>query len=82
LKVKNQKTIGNSINIIVKRGILRIGSIVVINEKFGKIKAIHNFKGEPIEQALPSQPCEVFGLPQINSIGEYLIEVSDSKEAV
>ena len=67
--------------LLVQKGTLNIGDIVVAGAGFGKIKVIHNDKGESIESAGPSVPVEVLGLNELPGAGEEFSVVKIEKQA-
>ncbi|MFA5069772.1 MAG: translation initiation factor IF-2 [Patescibacteria group bacterium] len=58
--------------ILIHAGTLKIGDTVSIGSIYGKIKAMKNFLGEPIGQALPSTPARILGLKGSPVVGDIL----------
>ena len=59
--------VGPVASVLIKNGTLRIGDCFVAGVSYGKVRALHNDKGESIKEAGPSMPVEVMGfqsLPQ------------------
>lgn len=48
--------------VLVKRGTLKRGDIVVAGAQWGKVRALVNERGQQLKEALPSVPAEVLGL--------------------
>ena len=48
--------------VLVKRGSLKRGDIVVAGAQWGKVRALVNERGQQLKEALPSMPAEVLGL--------------------
>ena len=48
--------------VLVKRGSLKRGDIVVAGAQWGKVRALVNERGQQMKEALPSMPAEVLGL--------------------
>ena len=68
--------------LLVEKGSLNIGDIVVCSQAFGRIKAMKNDKGEAIGgNVLPSSPVEVLGLTGDVSAGDKFAVVSSEKTA-
>ncbi len=61
---------GITATLLVRDGIVKTGDIIASESSFGKIKNLLNFKGEPIDSALPSMPVIVFGLEGAPIVGE------------
>ena len=58
--------------VLIQAGTLRTGDIFVVGEKYGKVRALINDKGERIKEAGPSMPVEVLGLNGTPSAGDVL----------
>jgi len=52
-------------SVIIKNGTLKKGDIVVVGTVMGKIRAMFNYLGKPVEVALPSMPVEIMGLENV-----------------
>jgi len=64
--------------VLVKRGELKRGDIVVAGAQWGKVRALVNERGQQMKQAGPSLPAEVLGLDGAPEPGE-LFSVVDSE---
>ncbi len=58
--------------VLIQTGTLRQGDIFVVGEKYGKVRALINDKGERIKEAGPSVPVEVLGLNGTPAAGDVL----------
>lgn len=67
--------------ILVKEGTLHAGDSVVCGIHYGKVRAMLNDKGQPLETAGPSIPVEVLGLSGVPVAGDELITLDDEKYA-
>ena len=67
--------------VLVQNGTLKKGDIFVVGEKWGKVRALVNDKGETITEAGPSTPVEVLGLDGTPSAGDVLDVVSSEAQA-
>ena len=47
--------------VLVQRGTLRVGDLVVAGSQWGRVRALINDKGETVDEAPPSTPVEVLG---------------------
>src|SRR5699024_9558986 len=56
--------------ILVQDGTLRRGDIVLAGEEFGRVRAMFNEAGQPIDEAGPSIPAEVLGLSGVPNAGD------------
>jgi len=67
--------------LLVKRGTLKRGNIIVADEYMGKVKAMMDERGKQLKQAEPSTAVEVMGLDGAPMPGEPFAVVSDEKRA-
>lgn len=57
--------------ILVHRGTLKVGDVVVAGDSWGKVRAMHDFRGDRIQDAGPSVPVEIIGFNTVPSAGEF-----------
>jgi translation initiation factor IF-2 len=81
VEAKLDKARGPVATVLVQRGTLNIGDVVVIGPVTGKLRALFNDKGKRIKSAGPSMPVEVLGLNAVPSAGDRLTVVPDEKTA-
>ncbi|WP_054301360.1 translation initiation factor IF-2 [Gemmobacter sp. LW-1] len=67
--------------VLVQNGTLKRGDIFVVGEKWGKVRALINDKGETVTEAGPSVPVEVLGLNGTPEAGDVLNVVSTEAQA-
>jgi translation initiation factor IF-2 len=67
--------------VLVQNGTLRKGDIFVVGEKWGKVRALINDKGETVTEAGPSVPVEVLGLNGTPEAGDVLNVVETEIQA-
>jgi translation initiation factor IF-2 len=67
--------------VLVQNGTLRKGDIFVVGEKWGKVRALINDKGERVDEAGPSVPVEVLGLNGTPEAGDVLNVVETEAQA-
>jgi translation initiation factor IF-2 len=67
--------------LLVQKGSLRVGDIVVAGASYGRVRAITDDKGRSIEEAGPSQPVEIQGLTQAPEAGDEFAVVDSEKTA-
>jgi translation initiation factor IF-2 len=67
--------------VLVHNGTLRQGDIFVVGEKWGKVRALVNDKGERVSEAGPSVPVEVLGLNGTPEAGDVLNVVETEAQA-
>ena len=69
---------GVTVTLLVQNGTLHVGDIVVIGEKYGKIRAMFNDRGERVREAGPSTPVAILGFPAVPAAGDSF-EVAESE---
>jgi translation initiation factor IF-2 len=67
--------------VLVQNGTLHKGDIFVVGEKWGKVRALINDRGETVASAGPSVPVEVLGLNGTPEAGDILNEVETEAQA-
>src|SRR5688500_17038743 len=81
IEAELDKSKGVMATLLVQNGALESGEIVVAGATHGRLKAISDFKGNPIKKACTATPCEVIGLSDVPSAGDVFEVVSSEKEA-
>ena len=67
--------------LLVQKGTLRQGEIVVAGAEWGKIRAMLDDKGKPVKTAGPSTPVEILGLSSVPTAGEPFVAVESESQA-
>ncbi len=67
--------------VLIREGTLKNGEPVVCGIHYGKVRAMLNDRGMPVESAGPSIPVEVLGLSGVPMAGDELIALEDEKSA-
>lgn len=67
--------------VLILEGTLHAGDPVVCGIHYGKVRAMLNDSGEPVDQAGPSIPVEILGLNGVPVAGDELISIDDEKNA-
>ena len=66
---------------LVQRGTLKVGDIVVAGSEWGRVRALSNERGEAAQTAGPSEPIEVSGLSGAPQAGEEFAVVETEARA-
>jgi translation initiation factor IF-2 len=66
---------------LVHRGTLRVGDAVVAGDAWGKVRALHNFRGEKLREATPGDPVEIIGFDKPPPAGELCRVVENERQA-
>ena len=67
--------------VLVQRGTLNIGDIVVLGSAWGKVRALSNDLGASIQKAQPSDPVEILGLNSVPEAGDKFTVVNSEARA-
>ncbi len=81
VEAKLEKGRGAVATVLVRRGTLKIGDIIVAGCEWGKVRALIDDRGGAINEALPSMPVEVLGLNSTPVAGDELLVVPDEAKA-
>lgn len=68
-------------SILVQRGTLKNGDLIVAGTSYGRVKKMNNDKGKSVTEAAPSYVVEVFGLNDAPSAGDLFNAVMTEKQA-
>ncbi len=66
---------------LVQRGTLRVGDAVVAGDAWGKVRALHNYRGERLQDAGPGDPVEILGFDRPPPAGELCRVVENDRQA-
>jgi translation initiation factor IF-2 len=69
---------GPMATLLVQNGTLRVGDILVIGEAHGRVRAMFDDKGQVVNEAGPSTPVVVLGVPEVPRAGD-IFEVVESE---
>lgn len=81
VEAKLDKGRGPVATVLVKRGTLKVGDIVVAGGEWGRVRALVNDRGATVPQAEPATPVEVLGLNGVPLAGEDMVVVDTEAKA-
>jgi len=81
IEAKLDRGRGPVATVLVQRGTLRVGDIIVAGAEMGRVRALINDQGETIEEAGPSVPVEVLGFNGPPEAGDRLAVVENEARA-
>ncbi|MBJ7446405.1 MAG: translation initiation factor IF-2 [Brevundimonas sp.] len=81
IEAKLDKGRGPVATVLVKRGTLKRGDIVVAGSAWGKVRALLNERNEQLTEAGPSVPVEILGLDEAPSPGDIFATVENEARA-
>ncbi|MFM9038356.1 MAG: translation initiation factor IF-2 [Betaproteobacteria bacterium] len=67
--------------VLVQSGTLRKGDVVLAGSSWGRVRAMLDENGRPIDEAGPSIPVEIQGLQEVPSAGEEVLSLADERKA-
>ena len=67
--------------LLVQSGTLKKGDMLLAGTAFGKVRAMMDENGKPINEAGPSIPVEILGLSDVPNAGEDALVLADEKKA-
>jgi translation initiation factor IF-2 len=81
IEAKLDKGRGPVATVLIEKGTLSKGDVVLVGGAFGKVRAMFNSKGKKINQAGPSVPVEILGLNETPQAGDTLVVMESEKVA-
>ncbi len=72
---------GSVATVLVQKGTLRPGQIVVAGDQWGRVRALVNDKGEHVKEAGPAMPVELLGLSGAPQAGDKFAVVESESRA-
>jgi len=67
--------------VLVQRGTLNVGDSIVAGDAFGRVRAMLDDHGDPIEVAGPSTPVQVLGFTSVPGAGDKFLVTSEDRMA-
>jgi translation initiation factor IF-2 len=66
---------------LVHRGTLHVGDPIVAGDAWGRVRALHNYRGEKLKDAGPGEPVEIVGFDKPPPAGELGRVVENERQA-
>ncbi|HEY5566241.1 MAG TPA: translation initiation factor IF-2 [Gammaproteobacteria bacterium] len=67
--------------VLVNRGLLKVGDMLLAGQEYGRIRAMFDESGQPVTSAGPSIPAVVLGLSGVPLAGDDVLVVVDERKA-
>ena len=80
LESRMDKGRGPVATVLVQNGTLSVGDVFIVGAVYGKVRAMFNDRGQPIQKAPPATPVEVLGLQGVPEAGDQF-QVADEAKA-
>ena len=81
IEAKLERGRGPVATVLIQRGTLKVGEVVVAGRAWGKVRALINDRGENTAKAGPSQPVEILGLDSAPEAGDQIAVVENEARA-
>lgn len=81
IESKIDQSKGVVVSLLVQKGSLKIGDLLVVGTSFGRVRKMSDDNGKNIKVATPSMPVEILGLNQAPNAGDKFFEVDEEKQA-
>ncbi len=72
---------GPVVTILIGRGTLEVGDSLVAGAHWGRVRAMNDFLGSRVTEALPGEPVEVLGFDGVPEAGEHVRAVENERRA-
>src|SRR4051812_27425747 len=72
---------GPVVTVLVMRGTLEVGDALVAGAHWGRVRAMHDYRGERVKQAQPGDPVEGLGFDGVPEAGEHVHVVENERRA-
>jgi translation initiation factor IF-2 len=67
--------------VLVTRGVLRLGDVLVAGHEYGRVRAMTDENGRAVKEAGPSRPVSVLGLSGTPNAGDEAVVLEDERKA-
>jgi translation initiation factor IF-2 len=81
IEARLDKGRGPVATVLVQSGTLKRGDVVLAGAVFGRVRAMLDENGKPVQEAGPSIPVEIQGLSDVPGAGEELMVLGDERKA-
>ena len=78
---KMEKGRGPVATVLIQKGTIKIGDIFIAGAETGRVRALIDDQGKPVERAIPGQPVEVLGSNGVPNAGDTFDVVEDEAKA-
>jgi translation initiation factor IF-2 len=81
IEARLDKGRGPVATVLVQSGTLHRGDVLLAGSAFGRVRAMNDENGSPIQSAGPSIPVEILGLTEVPLAGEEAMVLADERKA-
>ncbi len=72
---------GATATVLIQSGTLHVGDAIVAGSAYGRVRAMLDEHGTPVEEAGPSRPVQVLGLSSVPRAGDTFVVAPDDRTA-
>jgi translation initiation factor IF-2 len=72
---------GPVVSVLIQRGTMEVGDALVAGAHWGRVRAMHDFRGDRVKRATPGMPVEVLGFDGVPEAGEHVRVVENDRRA-
>jgi translation initiation factor IF-2 len=76
-----EKGRGAVATVLVKKGTLKVGDPIIAGAEFGRVRAMFDENGQPVQEAGPSTPVVVLGLSAAPNAGDEILAAESERKA-
>jgi len=81
LEAEIQQGKGKVAHLLIQDGSLKKGDVILAGEGYGRVRSIHDDRGNALDEAGPSMPVEVTGLNELPTVGDHFYVVDSLEKA-
>ena len=81
IEAKLDKGRGAVATVLIQSGTLRVGDAIVAGTAYGRVRAMADENGDPVEEAWPSRPVQVQGLSSVPRAGDVFLVTEEDRTA-
>lgn len=78
IEARLDKGRGPVATVLIQNGTLRIADTIIAGTAYGRVRAMADENGQPVMEAVPSQPVEVIGFSEVPQAGDLFNAVQQS----
>ena len=80
VEAKLDRKRGPSTTVLIQDGTLSVGDFIVAGASYGRVKALFDDLGKPLQSVLPGCPAEVLGFGSVPEAGDQLVVTTNERE--
>ena len=81
IEARLDKGRGAVATVLIQSGTLRVGEAIVAGTAYGRVRAMADENGDPVEEAYPARPVTVQGLSSVPRAGDTFLVTDDDRTA-